>query len=111
MPVPMLTCETVSNLGGLPAMVRAVDRVEHRESGMIRVAMTYRLCSPPRFETVSYRGACGGVGSVPEGNHSRLAVILLAGICLADAHDARLFGAGLRFQAGQPVTRNVIPIN
>jgi hypothetical protein len=34
-------------------LVRAADRVEHRESGMIRVAMTYRLCSPPRFETVS----------------------------------------------------------
>jgi hypothetical protein len=43
---PDFSCETVSNLGGLPAMVRAVDRVEHRESGMIRVAMTYRLCSP-----------------------------------------------------------------
>jgi hypothetical protein len=26
--------------------------VDHRESGMIRVAMTYRLCSPSRFETV-----------------------------------------------------------
>jgi hypothetical protein len=34
-------------------LVRAADRVKHRESGMIRVAMTYRLCSPPRFETVS----------------------------------------------------------
>src|ERR1700693_6081919 len=29
-------------------LVRAADRVEHRESGMIRVAMTYRLCSPPQ---------------------------------------------------------------
>jgi hypothetical protein len=34
-------------------LVRAADQVEHRESGMIEVAMTYRLCSPPRFETVS----------------------------------------------------------
>jgi hypothetical protein len=34
-------------------LVRAADQVEHRENGMIRVAMTYRLCSPPRFETVS----------------------------------------------------------
>jgi hypothetical protein len=34
-------------------LVRAADRVEHRESGMIRVAMTCRLCSPHGFETVS----------------------------------------------------------
>jgi hypothetical protein len=30
------------------------DWAEHRESGMIRVAMTYRLCSPPTFWTVSH---------------------------------------------------------
>jgi type IV secretory pathway TraG/TraD family ATPase VirD4 len=34
-------------------LVRVADWVEHSESGMIRVAMTYRVCSPPRFETVS----------------------------------------------------------
>jgi hypothetical protein len=34
-------------------LIWAADRVEHRESGMIRVAMTYRLSSPPRFWTVS----------------------------------------------------------
>jgi hypothetical protein len=32
--------ETVSNLGVCRPLVRAADRVEHRESGMIRVAMT-----------------------------------------------------------------------
>jgi hypothetical protein len=35
--------------------VRPAGRVKHSESGMIRVAMTYRLCSPPGFETVSWR--------------------------------------------------------
>jgi hypothetical protein len=44
--------ETVSNLGGCRPLVRAADRVEHRESEMIRVVMTYRLC-PPRLEMVS----------------------------------------------------------
>jgi hypothetical protein len=40
-------------------LVWAADWVEHRESGTIRVAMTYRLCFPPRFETVScVPGAC-----------------------------------------------------
>jgi hypothetical protein len=34
-------------------LVRTADRVAHRESGMNRVAMTYRLCSPPRVWTVS----------------------------------------------------------
>jgi hypothetical protein len=52
--VCLLICtETVSNLGVCRPLVRVADRVEHRKSGMIRVAMTYRLCSPPRFETVS----------------------------------------------------------
>src|SRR5271166_480926 len=51
-------------------LVRAADRVEHRESGMIRAAMTYRLCSPPRFWTVSAGGIllfgpCGAHPSVP----------------------------------------------
>ena len=35
--------EIAQNLGG--AMGQA-DQVEHRESGMIGVAMTYQLCSP-----------------------------------------------------------------
>jgi hypothetical protein len=34
-------------------LVRTADQMEYMESGMIRVAMTYRLCSPHRFETVS----------------------------------------------------------
>jgi hypothetical protein len=33
----------------LRPLVRAADRVEHRASGMIRVALTCRLCSPLRF--------------------------------------------------------------
>jgi hypothetical protein len=44
--------------GGLAAISPGGRPAEHRESGMNRVAMTYRLCSPPRFETISVR-LCG----------------------------------------------------
>jgi hypothetical protein len=45
--------ETVSNLGACPAMGEAADRGERTEGGLSRVATAYRLCSPPRSETVS----------------------------------------------------------
>jgi hypothetical protein len=45
--------ETVSNLGASQPLARAADRAERREGGWVRAAMAFRLCSPPRFETVS----------------------------------------------------------
>jgi hypothetical protein len=35
-------------LGGCRPLVGATDRVDYRESGMIRVEMAYRPCSPPQ---------------------------------------------------------------
>jgi hypothetical protein len=62
--------ETVQNVGGWP-LVRTGDRVEHRESRMIRVAMTDRPCSPPRFWTVSLRISC----------HEKAPYLQLADLC------------------------------
>ena len=39
--------------GACRALTEAADRAERREGGLSRLATTYRLCSPPRFETVS----------------------------------------------------------
>ena len=47
--------ETVQNLGVCRPSVSEDDRTEGGEIRLIRVAMTYRLCSPPRFWTVSLR--------------------------------------------------------
>ena len=47
--------ETDSNLGACPAMAEAADRAERTEGGLSRVVTTYRLCSSPRSETVSWR--------------------------------------------------------
>ena len=41
------------NLGACRALAETTDRAERREGGSSRVATAYRLCSPPRFETVS----------------------------------------------------------
>ena len=49
----LLSVRPSRTLGGCRLLVRAADRVEHSESGMIRIAMTYRLCSLPGFETLS----------------------------------------------------------
>jgi hypothetical protein len=38
-------------------LVRAADRVEHRKGGMIRVAIIYRLCSPPGLRRFLRNGA------------------------------------------------------
>ena len=40
-------------MGGLSAIGLGGRSAKRRESGMIKVTMTYRLCSPPRCETVS----------------------------------------------------------
>jgi hypothetical protein len=45
--------ETVQNLGVCRPSVSEDDRTEGGENRLIRVAMTYRLCSPPSFWTVS----------------------------------------------------------
>jgi hypothetical protein len=70
--------ETVSNLGGCRPLVRAADRVDHRESGMIRVAMTYRLCPPPglrrfrrRFPIATWNTPCSSRRVQSEGTSTR----------------------------------------
>ena len=45
--------EAVQNLGVCRPSVSEDDRTEGGENRLIRVAMTYRLCSPPWFWTVS----------------------------------------------------------
>jgi hypothetical protein len=46
--------EAVSNLGVRRPLVLAAGRVKCRESGMIKVAIAYRRCFLPRFETVPF---------------------------------------------------------
>jgi hypothetical protein len=50
-----------------PASVKAVDRPRHEKGGMSGVPTKYRLCSPPRFETVS--AAMGVWGRRSAGPH------------------------------------------
>ena len=94
-------------------VVGAADRVEHRENGMIRVAMTYRLCSPPlRFWTVSANSMyeeCSGLnlrGFTWRGPF-KLRVVLLPQAMAGKAANlppASMSGRGLsQFQEGSSV--------
>ena len=62
---------------GLPAIGPATDRSERRESGMIRVATAYWLCSPPGFgRSHAYQEALSSVPAVlvaapPAPRHNR----------------------------------------
>jgi hypothetical protein len=55
-------------------LVRAASRVKRRESGMITVAMTFRLCSPPWFRTVAPLKSEHFVGSGQAGRPLNLTV-------------------------------------